>query len=49
MQTLFGWYAEGRLRPLVSHRLPLARGDEAIRLLTERRAHGRVLVDIATT
>jgi len=49
VQTLFGWYAEGRLRPLVSHRLPLARGDEAIRLLTERRAHGRVLVDIATT
>ncbi len=47
VQTLFGWYAEGRLRPLVSHHLPLERGADALRLLTERRAHGRVLVDVA--
>jgi NADPH2:quinone reductase len=47
VQALFGWYTEGRLRPLVTHRLPLERGEEAIRLLTERRAHGRVLVDVA--
>ncbi len=47
VQTLFAWYAEGRLRPLVSHRLPLERGADALRLLTERRAHGRVLVDVA--
>lgn len=46
MQALLGWYAEGRLRPLVTHRLPLERGAEAIELLTERRAHGRVLVTV---
>ncbi len=42
--ALLAWYAEGRLRPLVTHELPLARGVEALRLLTGRRAHGRVLV-----
>lgn len=44
VEELLGWYAEGRLRPLVTHRLPLARSAEAIRLLTERRAHGKVVV-----
>jgi NADPH2:quinone reductase len=42
--ALFEWYAAGRLHPLVTHELPLARGVEALRLLTERRAYGRVLV-----
>ena len=34
--------AEGRIRPNVSHRLPLARCAEAMRLLMERKAIGRV-------
>ena len=42
--ALLGWYGEGRLRPLITHDLPLARGVEAIKLLTERAAFGRVLV-----
>lgn len=42
--ALFDWYAQGRLQPLVTHQLPLERGAEALQLLTERRAHGRVLV-----
>ncbi|MCB1747735.1 MAG: NADPH:quinone oxidoreductase family protein [Gammaproteobacteria bacterium] len=42
--ALLGWYGEGRLRPLVTHELPLERGVEALQLLTQRRAHGRVLV-----
>ncbi len=42
--SLLQWYAEGRLRPLVTHTLPLERGVEAIQLLTKRRAHGRILV-----
>lgn len=42
--ALLAWYAEGRLKPLVTHTLPLARAVEAIKLLTERRAHGRILV-----
>ena len=44
VEELMRWYAEGRLRPLVSHRLPLARTVEAIRLLTDRKAHGKVVV-----
>ena len=42
--TLLEWYGEGKLRPLVTHQLPLERGVEAIKLLTERRAHGRILI-----
>jgi len=42
--ALFSWYGEGRLRPHITHRLPLERGVEALQLLTQRRAHGRVLV-----
>lgn len=41
---LLGWYAEGRLKPMVTEDLPLDKGVEAIKLLTERKAHGRVLV-----
>jgi NADPH:quinone reductase len=44
VEELMRWYGEGRLRPLITHRLPLARTVEAIRLLTDRRAHGKVVV-----
>ncbi len=44
VEELMRWYAEGKLRPLISHRLPLARTVEAIRLLTDRKAHGKVVV-----
>jgi NADPH2:quinone reductase len=44
VDALFDWYGEGRLRPLVSHRLPLSRSVEAIRLLTDRKAHGKIVV-----
>ena len=44
VEELMGWYGEGKLRPLVTHRLPLAKSAEAIRLLTGRRAHGKIVV-----
>ena len=44
VDELVRWYGEGRLVPCITHRLPLERGGEAIRLLTDRRAHGKVLV-----
>jgi len=44
VDELLRWYAEGRLRPLVSHRLPLERTIEAIRLLTDRKAHGKIVI-----
>lgn len=42
--ALLGWYAEGKLKPMITAELPLERGVEAIKLLTERSAFGRVLV-----
>jgi NADPH2:quinone reductase len=38
------WYEAGKLKPLVSHRLPLERTVDAIRLLTDRKAHGKIVV-----
>ncbi|HEV2264958.1 MAG TPA: NADPH:quinone oxidoreductase family protein [Stellaceae bacterium] len=42
---LAGWHAEGRLQPVVSHRLPLAAAPEAYRLLRERRATGKIVLE----
>lgn len=43
---LMRWYSEGKLKPMVTERLPLDEGPRAIRLLTERKAFGRVLVEM---
>ena len=43
-ETLTGWYAEGRLKPLVSHRLDLAEAGEALDLLLTRKATGKVVL-----
>jgi len=44
VQALMGWYAAGKLKPHVSHRLPLERAVEGLRLLTDRKALGKVVV-----
>lgn len=44
LRVLFGWLAEGALRPHVGERYPLARGGEAIRALMERRVSGKVVI-----
>ena len=44
VEELIEWYGAGKLLPYVSHRLPLARSIEAIRLLTDRAAAGKVVV-----
>jgi len=41
---LFRWYAEGKLKPHVSHRVPLAEATKALELLTARKAQGKVVV-----
>jgi NADPH:quinone reductase len=46
VEELLQWYGMGRLRPLVTHRLPLEKSVEAIRLLTDRKAHGKVVVTV---
>ena len=42
--TLFGWYADGRLRPHISHRFRLDEGIEALRAVAERRVVGKCVV-----
>jgi NADPH2:quinone reductase len=44
VDELLSWYDEGKLRPCITHRLPLEGSVDAIRLLTDRRAHGKVVV-----
>ncbi len=43
-RVLMGWLAAGRIRPHISHRLPLARTAEALQLITERKVVGKVVV-----
>lgn len=44
LARLFQWYAEGGLKPHVSHSLPLERADEAMELLRNRKSTGKVVV-----
>jgi NADPH:quinone reductase len=43
-RQLVEWIGSGELKPLISERLPLARGVEALRAVKERRVKGKVLV-----
>ena len=43
-RVLMGWLAAGRIRPYISHRLPLERTSEALRLITDRQVVGKVIV-----
>ena len=44
MATLFDWYRSGGLRPHISHKLPLARAEEALELLRARKSTGKIVV-----
>jgi NADPH2:quinone reductase len=44
VDELLRWYADGTVKPCVTHRLPLERSAAAIRLLTDRKAHGKIVV-----
>jgi NADPH2:quinone reductase len=44
LAELTGWIADGKLKPHVSAKIPLARAGEAIRLLMDRKAQGKVVV-----
>lgn len=45
-RTLIGWLADGGLRPRPPSPYPLARGGEAIAALAERRAVGKLVVQV---
>ena len=42
LKALLQWAEEGKLRPNISHRLPLEDYAKAMRLLLDRKAIGRV-------
>ncbi|MES2817461.1 MAG: NADPH:quinone oxidoreductase family protein [Pseudomonadota bacterium] len=45
-QQLFAWHAEGKVKPLVSQLFPLAQAAEAINTLGQRKAVGKVVVQV---
>ena len=46
LAELFALYEEGRVKPHISERFPLERSADAIRVLAERRAEGKVVVTV---
>ncbi|RKG78508.1 NADPH:quinone oxidoreductase family protein [Corallococcus exercitus] len=46
MDQLFAWYAQGRITPRITLRLPLEETAEGLRTLAERRAIGKVVVHV---
>jgi NADPH2:quinone reductase len=44
VEELLGWYRAGKIRPHVTQRLPLDKTVEALRLLTQRKSYGKVVV-----
>ncbi|MFP4326648.1 MAG: NADPH:quinone oxidoreductase family protein [Paracoccaceae bacterium] len=46
LARLMTWYAEGRIRPHVSHVLPLERAAEGLELLRARRSTGKVVISM---
>jgi len=47
-RALFDWYAQGKLRPHISHVLPLNRAAEGLELLRQRKSTGKVIIQPAT-
>ena len=46
-KQLFVWYTQGKLKPHVSHVLPLEQANEALDLLRTRKATGKVVVQVS--
>ena len=47
VEELLRWHGEGKLKPCITHRFPLERSVEALRLLTDRQAYGKIVVELA--
>jgi NADPH2:quinone reductase len=45
-RKLFDWYREGKVRPHIGQRFGLERGADAVRTVGERRALGKVVIDL---
>lgn len=46
LAQLFAWYSDGRLKPHVSHALPLDRATDGLDLLRTRKSTGKVVITI---
>ena len=46
LQTLMGWYAEGKLKPHISATFPLEQVADAMDMLSSRKATGKVVITI---
>ena len=46
VDELMRWYSAGKLKPLITHRFPLERSVEALRLLTNRQAFGKIVIEL---
>jgi NADPH2:quinone reductase len=46
LRTLVEWHGKGWIRPHISHRLPFDRAPQALQLLRDRQATGKVVVEI---
>jgi len=44
VETLFEWYSQGKLKPMITREFKLDDGVDALKLLTGRQAMGRILV-----
>ncbi|WP_339844105.1 NADPH:quinone oxidoreductase family protein [uncultured Halopseudomonas sp.] len=45
-QELFAWFSEGKLKPLVSEKFRLNQYEDALNILTSRKAVGKVVVQV---
>ena len=43
---LFDWYRQGRVTPSIGHRFPLSQAADALRVVFERRALGKVVIEM---
>ncbi|MCH2095012.1 MAG: NADPH:quinone oxidoreductase family protein [Rhodobacteraceae bacterium] len=48
LHRLMGWYADGRLKPHVSHVLPLDKAAEGLELMRTRKSTGKVVIQVAS-
>ena len=44
LAMMFAWYRQGKVRPLISHELPLAGAARALEMLKDRTATGRIVL-----
>ena len=46
LPKLLNWGAERKIKPHISHQLPLAQPNEALELIRDRKSTGKVVIDL---